>query len=141
MELLEMFWKLDIVRTQLYWIGFVIISCCVIYYISKQRVQVQEKDKITNENKNTKITPLPGKENYLLEKNYLNYKKLSNPTKCQSEYIKCVEENATTQIMDLHCYPCQPNGDFPSRVYSPMINKWFKLDPKTGELINHNTPL
>ena len=60
-----------------------------------------------------------------IDPDYIDYLMRSSPTKCQSHYMKCIENNIITGA-DNFCYPCLDNGNSPDFFYDPRINQWVK---------------
>jgi len=61
------------------------------------------------------------------EEEYADYFMNQNPTKCQSNYMKCMEGNVMNGTNEF-CYPCLNNGNSPDFFYNPQINEWVKMD-------------
>jgi hypothetical protein len=113
MSSLEILWHLNMNDKTKYLLilgGFVlVILCCVL--------NVKKKSKKSKKRKNKKIM----NDNF-----YTGYKMMNNPTKCQQDYIKCVE-NKTNGIGNQFCYPCQYDGTYPDTMYDPVMKQYVYL--------------
>lgn len=87
-SILELFWNLNVSSNIKYMIIIGIIILILTFCIYGGR----KKPKTIN-----------GKEFYLNDKLYLQYKKIKNPSLCQQNYIKCMELNATN--IEDQCIP------------------------------------
>lgn len=93
-SLLELFWNLNVSRTVKLMIIFGIIVIIIVFCIYGGR------------KKSTSLKPLKGKEFYLNDKMYLQYKNSKNPSKCKQKYINCIELNASNVIDQCLPIPC-----------------------------------
>jgi hypothetical protein len=114
MSVIELLWHLNVTDTTKYLIIFGIIVCILMMCV----MNGQKKNKNKKKNKSF------GHNNQ--DKEYVKYFMKSSPTKCQTNYMKCMENNINSGGNDF-CYPCLDNGNSPDFFYNPQINQWVKL--------------
>ena len=100
MSTVDLFWNLNVSTKTKYILIFII---CLILFLSSFLLGKK------------KIEALPGREYFLEDELYKKYKNLSNPTKCQKEYISCIENYATKQNYYKNCIRCKKNGKYPKK--------------------------
>lgn len=122
MSVIELLWHLNVTDTTKYMIFFSLIICILVMcVINGKKKNINKKKKKKNKYNGN---------NYNLnnqEEEYADYFMNQNPTKCQSNYMKCMEGNVMNGTNEF-CYPCLNNGNSPDFFYNPQINEWVKMD-------------
>ncbi|QKF94395.1 hypothetical protein QKU48_gp0937 [Fadolivirus algeromassiliense] len=108
MSIIELFWHLDVSENTKYLIVLGIIVCMFLTCIYNGK-----KKKLIKKQKN--------------DKQYMDYYNINKPTKCQSNYMKCVDDNIKNKTNNF-CYPCLDNGSSPDFFYNPKIGEWVKIN-------------
>ena len=57
--------------------------------------------------------------------NKRNNKNKAPSTKCERNYMKCMENNIQNKRNDF-CYPCLDDGNAPDFFYNSKTNEWLK---------------
>lgn len=61
------------------------------------------------------------------KKNKKNNVKYNNLTKCQQNYMNCVENNIKNKTNNF-CYPCLNDGSAPDFFYNPQSDNWVSSE-------------
>lgn len=128
MSVIELLWYLNVTDNTKYLIFFGIIVCMMM-------ICVMNGKKTNNNKKRNKLNKYKNNNSYnnlnKEDTEYINYFMKSSPTKCQSNYMKCIENNVKNNKNEQEaefCYPCLNNGNSPDFFYNPQINQWVKLN-------------
>lgn len=108
MSVIELLWYLNVTDGTKYLIILGFIICVLIMCM----INGKKKNKKNRKKKS---------QNYDNYDNYDNY----SPTKCQSNYLKCMENNIKNDTNEF-CYPCLNDGNAPDFFYNPQIKEWVK---------------
>jgi hypothetical protein len=105
MSVIELLWYLNVTESTKYLIILGFIICVLIMCMMNGK----KKNKKSRKNKSQKSQS---------DNSYF-------PTKCQSNYLKCMEDNIKSGTNEF-CYPCLNDGNAPDFFYNPQINEWVK---------------
>lgn len=110
MSVIELLWTLNVSDNTKYLliIGFIVLLFLTCVYNGKKN--------------NKRLTKKQRKD-----KEYMNYYINNNPSKCQANYMKCVDDNIKNKTNN-YCYPCLENGNSPDFFYNPQIGEWVKMN-------------
>lgn len=97
-SILNLFWNLNTTDNTKYIIIFLVIICIIALCF------FSGKKKTTRKNKSVKLSSTPS-------------------TKCERNYVKCMENNIKNKRNDF-CYPCLDDGNAPDFFYDPKIKEW-----------------
>jgi hypothetical protein len=124
MEFLSLFWNFDADnKTKFIFSVFVVIIFLCLFCRPKGSNNSNQLEMFNKIN-----SVLKGDEwNKKREKKFKN--KLTN---CQIDYKLCKENLKRGNINSLMCQTCQPNGDYPSKIYHQNLG-WIKVNTKTGK--------
>jgi len=137
MSVIEILWQLNVTDTTKYLVVIGIVICTLFLLI----VTSKKKNKNKNKNKNKKISKTNHFTNNTnnntnnninqvdIDKEYFEYYTQNKPTKCQNNYIQCVETNVKNGT-DKYCYPCMNDGNAPDFAYNPQLGQWVKSTNK-----------
>ena len=120
MSVIELLWHLNVTDGTKYLIIFGIIVCILVMCVmnGEKNNKYKKKNKLKHHNENRKDMEDSENREY---GGYANY-----PTKCQSNYTKCVNNNLMSGNNEF-CYPCLNDGNSPDFFFNPQINQWVKL--------------
>lgn len=133
--MIDILWNLDINDTSKYIIVCGIFICTLFLLVSNAKRKDLYKNVVldknptgkksvnTNMNRSTNANKFGSVD---IDKDYFNYAKKNNPSKCENTYVKCVEDNIKNKTNN-YCYPCMSNGNAPNFAYNPDIKQWVKL--------------
>lgn len=124
MSVLDILWQLNVTDTTKYLIIVGIVICILFIFImsAKKKEKYSNLTKPKNKQKKSKKSNLDQVD---IDKEYFEYYHEKKPTKCQFNYIKCVEDNVKNKT-NKYCYPCMENGNAPDFSYNPVLNQWVK---------------
>jgi len=125
MSIIELFWHLNVTDNTKYLIFISMIICVLIMCMMNGKKKFTKIKKNASTGKIKKLNKLK-KHNVDLDREYIDYFMKQSPTKCQSNYIQCTENNILNKKNEF-CYPCMHNGNYPNFFYNPDINQWVKL--------------